>query len=249
MRRSGAPFLLLAALSVFVVIARPAVAGMSDWAAIVVAGDWHAHSGAPSEVFDNARRDITRTLVQIGFQPANIAQFSMRPDRYPEANPGHSDPRTISMALWDLSNRANGGCLAYFTSHGSPDGIAMNDEIFPPEKMAKVISNACGARPTVVIVSACYSGVFVPALAAPNRFILTAARSDRTSFGCGETDRYTFFDSCVMQSLKASGDFIDLARDVQTCVATREKKERVDYPSEPQLFVGASVVKELPHWK
>lgn len=226
-----------------------AIAGTGDWAAIVVAGDWHAHSGAPSEVFDNARRDISRTLFQIGFQPANVAQFSMRPERYPDANPGHSDPRTIAMALWDLSNRTNGGCLAYFTSHGSPDGIAMNDDIFPPEKMAKVVGNACGARPTVVIVSACFSGVFVPALAAPNRLILTAARSDRTSFGCGETDRYTFFDSCVMQSLRPSGDFMDLARDVQNCVAAREKQEHVDYPSEPQLFVGSAVAKELPRWK
>jgi hypothetical protein len=52
-----------------------------------------------------------------------------------------------------------------------------------------------------------------------------------------------------MQSLKPSGDFLDLAREVQTCVAQREKKEHVDYPSEPQLYVGAAVAKELPKWK
>src|SRR5215472_4408286 len=108
------------ALATLAFLLCPASAGMSDWAAIVVAGDWHAHSGAPSEVFDNARRDISRTLLQIGFQPANVAQFSMRPERYPDTSPGHSDPRTIATALWDLSNRTTGGCLAYFTSHGSP---------------------------------------------------------------------------------------------------------------------------------
>src|SRR5690242_11586534 len=42
--------LCLAVLS----FAAPAHAmGLSDWAAIVVAGDWHSHSGAPSQVFDN----------------------------------------------------------------------------------------------------------------------------------------------------------------------------------------------------
>ena len=41
----------------------------SDWAAVVVAGDWRAHSGAPSEVFDNARRDVARSLVSAGFAP------------------------------------------------------------------------------------------------------------------------------------------------------------------------------------
>ena len=35
--------------------ATPAAAGpFSDWAAVVVAGDWHAHTGGPSEAFDNA---------------------------------------------------------------------------------------------------------------------------------------------------------------------------------------------------
>src|SRR5437773_11293575 len=97
-------------------------AGLSDWAAIVVAGDWHAHSGAPSQVFDNARRDIAATLVGIGFSPANVLQFSMQPDRYPNAHLLHADARTVANALWDLSNRTSSGCLAYFTSHGSPEG-------------------------------------------------------------------------------------------------------------------------------
>jgi hypothetical protein len=225
-----------------------AYAGTSDWVAIVVAGDWHAHSGAPSEVFDNARRDVTHDLESIGFQPANIVDFSMRPELYPDS-PRHSDPGNIAKTLWDLSNRTSGGCLAYFTSHGSPDGLALDDSIYPPDKLAQIIDNACGDRPTVVVVSACFSGVFVPALAAPNRLVLTAARPDRTSFGCGESDKYTFFDGCVLQSFKASGDFVTLAHDAQSCVAAREKKEGVKYPSEPQLYVGANVAKVLPTWR
>jgi len=225
-----------------------ASAGTSDWAAIVVAGDWHAHSGAPSEVFDNARRDVTQDLESIGFQPSNIVDFSMRPELYPDA-PRHSDPGAIAKALWDLSNRTSGGCLAYFTSHGSPDGLELGDSIYPPDKMAQIIGNACGDRPTVVVVSACFSGVFVPAMAAPNRLVLTAARPDRTSFGCGESDKYTFFDGCVLQSFKESGDFVTLAHDAQACVAAREKKEGVQYLSQPQLYVGADVAKELPNWR
>ena len=50
----------------------------SDWAVAVVAGDWHAHDGSPTEIFDNARRDIAASLSGIEFRPANIAQFSRR---------------------------------------------------------------------------------------------------------------------------------------------------------------------------
>ncbi len=238
-----------AALAAVLFSLSPALAAgpFGDWAAIVVAGDWHAHSGAPSEVFDNARRDIATDLARIGFPPANIVQFSVRPERYPDTTPRRADGQTIATALWDLSNRTSGGCLAYFTSHGSTDGIVMGEGVLPPDRMNRMISNACGDRPTVVIVAACFSGVFVPALAAPNRMVLTAARPDRTSFGCGEQDRYTFFDTCMLQSLPNAGDFPDLAKQVIGCVAAREKKDGIRYPSEPQLSIGASV--QLPQWK
>ena len=54
----------------------------SDWSWVVVAGDWHAHSGGPSEAFDNARRDVTQAFERAGFDPANLRQFSVRPELY-----------------------------------------------------------------------------------------------------------------------------------------------------------------------
>jgi hypothetical protein len=222
--------------------------GYSDWAAIVVAGDAHAHSGAPSEVFDNARRDIGTDLARLGFSPANVLEFSTRPERYKDPHLEHADAQTIANALWDLSNRTSGGCLAYFTSHGAPEGIVMDDKSLSPDQMKRIIGNACGDRPTVVVVSACFSGVFVPALEGANRLVFTAARPDRTSFGCGESDKYTFFDTCFLQSLFAVSDFPTLTGTVRRCVAAREQKEKVDYPSEPQVFIGDQVTAELPKW-
>ncbi len=60
-----------------------AASDFANWAAIVVAGDWHAHSGGPTEAFDNARRDVTKALIGAGFSPQNIQQFSVRPQNYP----------------------------------------------------------------------------------------------------------------------------------------------------------------------
>ena len=57
---------------------------------------------------------------------------------------------------------------------------------------------------------------------AQNRMILTAARPDRTSFGCGEANTYTFFDQCFLESVPQSRDFPMLAVKVQACVAQRE---------------------------
>jgi hypothetical protein len=238
---------VLAALLLAAMQPSLAAGGFADWGAVVVAGDFHAHDGSEAEIFDNARRDIAVQLQRIGFPADNIVQFSVRPEKYAPV-PQHSEPQTIANALWDLSNRTSAGCLIYITSHGSTGGVQVGGVLLVPDALATMVSNACGDRPTVVIVSACYSGVFVPALAGPNRLILTAARPDRTSFGCGQTFTYTFFDECVLQEFSTSHDFPGLASLVQACVAAREKKEKMSPPSEPQLSIGANVAAALPKW-
>jgi hypothetical protein len=239
----------IAWIGVLALLAIPAsAADFSDWAAIVVAGDFHAHSGATSEVFDNGRQTIADELVGLGFSPSNIEQFSVRAERYPLAHAELSTPQRIAGGLWDLSNRTSAGCFAYFTSHGSRDGVEIGDSTISPRQMSELIDNACAGRPTVVVVSACYSGVFVPALSAPDRIVLTAAAADRSSFGCGETDRYTYFDTCAVAWLPKAGNFVSFAKHAIECVQAREKKEKVDLPSHPQLAVGTNAA-SFPTWK
>ena len=124
----------------------------------------------------------------------------------------------------------------------------LDQGIMSPNSMAAIIDNACGSRPTVVFVSACFSGVFVDPLAGPNRFVMTAARPDRTSFGCGDNDHYTFFDNCWLDSIGSAGDFTGLAQSIRACVSNKEHQIGA-LPSEPQLKVGANAASELPRWR
>lgn len=218
----------------------------ADWAAVVIAGDWHAHSGGPSEAFDNARRDVSLALERAGFAPQNLRQFSVRPERYKDVRPLKSDPRTIYETLSDLSGRAPGGCLFYVSSHGAPQGVVVDQNLLAPWMLGAILDRACGAKPTVVVISACFSGVFIPDLAGANRMILTAARPDRTSFGCGEADRYPYFDDCFLQTMPAAHDFASLAEAVRACVAAREIQEGMKPPSEPQLWIGPQLRPMLP---
>jgi hypothetical protein len=212
-------------------------ADFSKWAVLIVSGDNHAHSGNPSAVFDNARHDLATAFTRIGFSPANIAQFAVSPD--PAAQ--HSGNSAIANTLWDLSSRAPDGCLIYFTSHGTPDGIVIDQRVLEPEKLGMIVGNACGSKPSVIVMSACYSGQFVRTLKGDNRMVLTAARSDRTSFGCGEMDYYTFFDDCFLRALPMAGDFPSLGGLVQQCVAERERQMKATPSSEPQLDIGSKV--------
>jgi hypothetical protein len=217
----------------------------ADWAAVVVAGDFHAHSGHPTEAFDNARRDVSRALVSAGFQPQNLRQFSVRPERYKD-RPGKSSVENIYEGLSAAAAKAQGGCLIYFSSHGGPGGVVVDDQLLAPGVLEAMLDQACGKRPTVAIISACFSGVFVPALAANNRMVLTAARPDRSSFGCGEADRYPYFDDCFLRSFGKAHDFPQLGRLVQACVAAREIETHMSPPSEPQLWIGPQLAPLLP---
>jgi hypothetical protein len=212
-------------------------ADFSRWAVLIVAGDNHAHSGSPSAVFDNARHDLARAFAGLGFAPVNIAQFAVTPD--PAAQ--HSAVGAIANTLWDLSARAPDGCLIYFTSHGTPDGIVIDQGVLSPDKMGAMVNNACGSKPSVIVMSACFSGQFVPALEGENRLVLTGARPDRTSFGCGEMDQYTFFDDCFLRALPMADGFPREADLTRQCVAARERQVGVDLPSEPQLSIGPKV--------
>lgn len=214
----------------------------ANWAAVVVAGDFHAaHSDAQTEAFDNARRDVSTALEKVGFSPANLREFSVRPDRYPDTKPLKSDLQPIYEALRDLTQKAPAGCLFYFTSHGAPQGVVLGDDLLPPGIMDQLVTQTCGRRPTVIIISACFSGVFVPVLADANRMILTAARPDRTSFGCSESDKYPYFDTCFLKTLPTVHDFVALGPAIQQCVADREKETGMKPASEPQVSVGASL--------
>src|SRR5438477_9966130 len=241
-------FLLLTFAAMFG--AAPASAGPFDsWAALVVAGDARAHSGAPSEVFDNARRDLVTALKQMGFAENHIQQFSARPELDPTTKPLRSDAEQIYVNFKKLSQQATGGCFIYFTSHGAPLGIVVGNALVPIRTVADIIDETCSNRPTVIVISACFSGMFIPVMHADNRMIFTAARPDRTSFGCGEANQYTFFDQCVLESLPMSPDFAALAATTKNCVAAREKVEGADPPSDRQLYVGSAIAPLLETYK
>jgi hypothetical protein len=243
--------LAAAALLVVILCSMPASAAatspFADWAVVVVSGDFHSsHTNNPTETFDNARRDVAAELIKKGFSPGNLLQFSVRPERYPDVHPGKSDPEPIYEGLKVLAQKATGGCLVYFTSHGAPQGVLVGDHILPPHELDEMVTDACGDRPIVVIVSACFSGVFVPVLEGPNRMVLTAARPDRSSFGCSESDKYPYFDACMLQVLPDAHDFVALGPKVQACVANRETETGMKPPSEPQVSVGPQLRFTLP---
>ena len=220
----------------------PPASRFDGWASAIVAADWRTSQGEPIRAFDNARRDLTSGFLAAGFSRGDMYDATLRPD----VTPATTDV-AAARGIAEATARATRGCLLYFTSHGGPQGMVFGpDRILSPTSMVTLVRGWCQDRPTIVVISACYSGIFVDSLAAPNRMIMTAARRDRSSFGCSEDATYPYFDACVISSLPTASDFIALANATRACVKTREEDEGLSPASEPQVSIGANMQLLLP---
>lgn len=203
----------------------------SRWRAVLIAGD----NNSPS--FDNGVDALRDKLVGYGVRDVRV--LTSDPRRNPAAEVASAG--NISAAL-----RTQGGeaCLVFITSHGDERGVTLRAAkgFLAPGALDNALDAGCGKRPTVVIVSACHSGVFLtPAMRQANRVVLTAAAADRVSFGCGAGDHYTYYDQCLLQQFDGATTWGQLAQTTRACVQSLERQMGVRPPSLPQIFVGASV--------
>lgn len=142
----------------------------------------------------------------------------------------------------------------YLTSHGLHDNSVYlhtgrdQEDYLAPEQLARLLDQAQIGN-AVIVVSACFSGAFIPALWSPQRMVITAARKDRPSFGCGNSDSATWFGRAfLIEALNTTNDFGAAYRLAASTVRRREKEEG-ELPSEPQFHAGKTVAAVLEQWR
>jgi hypothetical protein len=129
------------------------------------------------------------------------------------------------------------------TSHGSQAGVAVQAgrrvEILSPPALAAMLDRA-GVRHRVVIVSACYSGVFLN-LANDDTLVITAADSEHSSFGCQDKVKWTYFgDAFFNTALRRTADLRSAFEEARAIVREREHRNGF-IPSNPQIAGGKNI--------
>ena len=147
-------------------------------------------------------------------------------------------------------NRESDVLFLYMTSHGLPNQFEMENapidlnDVDP--KWLKESLDKAGIRWRVIVISACYSGSFVPALQDDNTLIITASAADRASFGCSNEADYTyfgraFFDQAMREQTSVSAAF----EQAKATVAQWESAQGFE-ASEPQWSIGKNMEFMLP---
>src|SRR5439155_2164488 len=130
------------------------------------------------------------------------------------------------------------------TTHGSPAGLAVKagrlTQMLTPPNLAEMLART-GVRHKVVVISACYSGVFIPRLANPDMLVITAADADHPSFGCRDKAKWTYFgDAFFNVALRQASSLKEAFVVARALVQKRELREHSE-PSSPQMAGGANV--------
>lgn len=144
--------------------------------------------------------------------------------------------------------------FVFMTSHGSEEHewiVQLGDltltQITPDDLVAAY--DDAGIRWRVSVVSACYSGGYAEVLAAPTSLVITAARADRNSFGCGADADLTYFGRAYFaEAMAQTPDFVKAFEIARTHISEREKLDDFD-ASEPQIRSAPPIEQQLAAWR
>jgi hypothetical protein len=161
-------------------------------------------------------------------------------------------PASLAVALAriaELMDEDEDVLILYSTSHGVPFGLYYNDGdqgfgAISPARL-RAMFDRLGIRNRLLVLSACFSGVFVPVLQSPTSVVVTAAAADRTSFGCAADNDWTFFgDALVNRALRKPQSLGAAFGEATSLVSAWETQVGIA-PSRPQIAIGGDSARWL----
>lgn len=147
-------------------------------------------------------------------------------------------------------NRESDVLFLYMTSHGLSSQFEMENapldlkDVDP--KWLKETLDKSGIRWRVIVISACYSGSFVPALQDDNTLIITASAADRASFGCSNEADYTYFGRAFFDQAMRENNSIGAAFEQSKATVAQWETAQGFEASEPQWSIGKNMEFMLP---
>jgi hypothetical protein len=154
--------------------------------------------------------------------------------------------RRVLKRVGEVMNDDEDVLFLFVSGHGSRDHqlSAFQPGIEPepanPTALARVLQDS-GIRSRLVVISACYSGGFIEALRSDEAMVITAAASDRTSFGCAHGNEFTYFGGAFFRDALAKTRSFAEAFTLASELVTRQESAENLLPSRPQLWQGQAI--------
>jgi peptidase C13-like protein len=143
--------------------------------------------------------------------------------------------------------------VLFLSSHGSEEGLEVQNGSLPlaqltPADLHQAL-DASGIRWRIVVVSACYAGVFLEELKTDSTAVVTASDAEHSSFGCDADRDLTWFgEAFLKEALPASDSLEDAFHKAAALIARREDAEHQIH-SNPLLYIGPLMRAKLEELK
>lgn len=206
------------------------------------------------DVFDNDLQLMDQTLRrQFGTAYRSVLLSNVRvfqgERRLPLATIDHLEDVFEVLAA---SRRPNDRYVIFLDSHGHPGLMEVEQaaRYASPRLLeyAKVSdwAESLAPQPSLIVLSACFSGSAVPRLGQDHVIVMTAAAGHRTSFGCSTREQHTWFVRALVSALQAgetgqAADSLDAIWRRTLSQVSAEEQARKLVPSMPQIRVGDAV--------
>jgi hypothetical protein len=144
--------------------------------------------------------------------------------------------------------------MLFLTSHGSREHelfVGLDplplDQI-SPDDLSDLFANS-HIRYKVIVISACYSGGFIDALKNETTMVITAAREDRASFGCGTDSEITDFGRAFFVEGLNHADSLPAAFAVASSLIDAWETRDGEEHSYPQIATTPQIESLLKAWR
>ncbi len=202
---------------------------------------WYSEPWSENDVVDLASKlRVTTTHYQL--VPMIASNVATTGRRYPVA-----DDVTVASLVRRTAEQAGPNDIVFvdISTHGARKMLARKvgnqaPTALPARTLASLFAPLAGRR-TIMVISACYSGSLIDDLRVPGRIIITAARADRSSFGCAPDSRHTLFGEAELRAFGQQRRSLHEIFTAITADVARMERERHYTPSEPQVSVSPDV--------
>ena len=159
----------------------------------------------------------------------------------------------LAQTLKLLSSRMNPQqdvLVLFLTSHGSEEGLEVQNGSLPlgqlsPADLHQAL-DASGIRWRIVVVSACYAGVFLDELKSDTAAIVTASDAQHSSFGCDADRDLTWFGEAFLKDALPGSDSLEAAFHKAAALIARREDTEHQVHSNPLIYIGPLMRAKLP---
>ena len=217
--------------------------GIIDNYALIIGGD------ASDEVFRKETIAVRRALDGIlGTQGRSVVLLNHRSLPAPEVT--FNSLGQVLQAIGRQMNRDEDVVWLHLASHGGVDHKLVlsypGRDLYwlTPTHLRRMLDEA-HIRYRVIVVSACYSGGFVPALAGPETLVATASAASRQAYGCGKVSDITEFSKALyLKALRQTRSVLEAMHLAQQIIHEEERARHAAH-SYPQVRSGAAIEARL----